>query len=379
MANVISKLFVVLGIDRREFDKGMTAVAQKLSMTKSELKMMMAAITILGGAMTAVFLATAKAAEEQRLSIARLNTVLGNMNIDTSKVGKGLETTFDNLRKQSNLSTDEIRDAFKQLVIISNDYSGSLQHLGLAMNFAAAYGIGLGTAVQIIGRLMTGDAGAIKTYTGNLYEMATASEILADLTKRLSGTQEELISPVKQLGQSMREFSAQAGQDVLPIINNLANALNWLINRHIEAAQSQAFANEMYQQGLLTWAEYAYHIGDFSSKLADYKAQTLDAASVTNNLADAVRNAISVFTSWTGMEFKWITVSGPNGGISGGWQPQITPRLPRGMNTQSMGRLGVGGGTVYNFYAPVVGERQLGNLARTQLLRTKRSNVNTGV
>jgi membrane protein implicated in regulation of membrane protease activity len=224
MAKEISKLFVTLGLDDKEFGKTLDKVQKDLSKAGK----MMAGI---GVAITAALGLSVKAAEEDRQSQARLAAVLDNVGVAYDNVSESLNANMDATMKKTGMSDDAQRDALAELILVTGDYNRALSLLPTALDLAAAKQIDVSTAAQLLGKVAEGNFGTLARYGIVLKDGATAAEALAAIQEKVKGSAEKMASPFEVLKNTFSELQEKIGAQLLPVLKKMVDAITPVIDK----------------------------------------------------------------------------------------------------------------------------------------------------
>lgn len=127
-----------------------------------------------------------RAAAEDQANQARLQQSIEN----TGKAYDDYAQRVDAAIKKGQdlaFSDDATRDALVRLNLVTNDTGASLDELGVVMDFARAKNIDLGTAADIVGKVMGGNLGILSRYGIQLDKNATSEQALAAIQQRSAG------------------------------------------------------------------------------------------------------------------------------------------------------------------------------------------------
>jgi nitrogen fixation-related uncharacterized protein len=199
MAGPIAKLYATLGLDAREFTKGVDTAQKKTQSFVSSFKSSAMAGLGLGAGLGAVGVAAIGvskafdlvgdaigAAIEEEASIAQLTRAIeandeawdGNMD--------AIADVIDS-REQLAYADDELRDSLQRLVTVTGDTAEAFRLQGVAMDLARGRGMDLATASDAIAKVYAGNFVALRKMGIVLDENATATEYLAEVQRRYAG------------------------------------------------------------------------------------------------------------------------------------------------------------------------------------------------
>lgn len=185
-------------------------------------KSMMAA----GGAIVGALGATAKAAEDERLNVAKLSQSLENVGVSYDDVKESLEGVIAATQQKTGIADDAQREAMSSLIQITGSYDTALGLLPVALDLAKAKSIDLTTAAEILGKVNEGNTGILSRYGIVVGENATASEALAAINDRVKGSAEALASPLEIMQANMGDIAEGVGTALLPSLNELITKLS---------------------------------------------------------------------------------------------------------------------------------------------------------
>ena len=154
MAKELAKLFITLGMDDKELSKTLDKVQKNLSQAGK----VMAGIGI--GITAALGLAT-KAAEDERINIARLDAMLQNVGISYDQVSESLEKNIKATQDKTGIADSEQRDMLSNLVFAVGDYQQALDLLPLSLDLMAAKEMDAKTAAELLGKVAQGEFGTL--------------------------------------------------------------------------------------------------------------------------------------------------------------------------------------------------------------------------
>lgn len=113
-----------------------------------------------GAALGAFFKSTIEEAANAEREMTRLNVALRNAGADVSAVAPKAQELTDRLALLAGVSGGDVMEALTGLVTVSGDVDGSMANMSLVMDLAAARGLDLGSAADIVGKAMNGNVTA---------------------------------------------------------------------------------------------------------------------------------------------------------------------------------------------------------------------------
>jgi len=241
MANELAKLYVVIGANTKDLERGMKR-------TQKALKEFGMGLAVIGGAMTASMAVAVKAAAEGEAGIRRLDVAMKNVGISYQENKEQLNDWMETQMRATAFSSGDQRDALTQLVMLTKDLGQAQQMLRLAMDVSIGTGQDLSSITEKIGQAMAGNWGSLERYIPALREAKTEEEKWYLLRQAFTGQAEAfgkstggqlqiLKNNVDDLKESMGGFIAQGLQ---PYINSLNQWLQRLKQLNPETQQQIA-------------------------------------------------------------------------------------------------------------------------------------------
>ena len=178
-----------------------------------------------GAAITAAMGLAVKAAEEERIGIARLGAQLKNVGVSYDQVRGSLEAVITATQRKTGIADDQQREALGRLVMVTGDYQQSLNLLPLALDLAAAKQIDVATAGDLLGRVAMGNTSMLARYGIVLKEGATAAEALAAIQEKVAGTAEATANQFSILKAEMSDATEAIGAALVPLLKTVVTNL----------------------------------------------------------------------------------------------------------------------------------------------------------
>lgn len=113
------------------------------------------------GALGTFFKSAVQESANAELELGRLSVALRNAGADAGAVGPKVQKLTDELALVAGVSGGDVMEAFTRLVTVSGDVDGSMENLSLVMDIAAARGIDLESAADLVGKAMNGNVTAM--------------------------------------------------------------------------------------------------------------------------------------------------------------------------------------------------------------------------
>ena len=137
-----------------------------LSAKLFSIKGMMASVTaaVAGFSVGALFKAAVQQAAEFETNLSRLRLTIGNLGGDFGKLRPSIDAAIGSLAKSTTFKDDDLLAGLETLMRVSGDVKGSLQNIGLAADVSRAKQIDLGTAAELVGKVMVGETAMLKKF-----------------------------------------------------------------------------------------------------------------------------------------------------------------------------------------------------------------------
>jgi hypothetical protein len=218
----ISKLFVTIGANTAEFDKGLENM--KSSMRKAGIAMTAAGASILAG----LGAATKMAADEQ-VGIEQLRVAMDNVGLAYDGATGALEGWIDKMQQSTAFADSEQREALSSLIILTKDMTKAQELLSIAMDVARWKNMDLQTASELLMKVYAGDMGLLKRYGIIVQEGATATEALAQIQQMAAGQAEAYgktaAGQMALLKNNIGDVMEGIGGALLPMLNDMFKSI----------------------------------------------------------------------------------------------------------------------------------------------------------
>lgn len=285
MANEIAKLFVTLGLDDSDLQKGLKDLQKVMTpLAKGMLA--------LGGALTAGLGLAVKAAEEERVGIMQLSSVLDNAKGVYANTAAEIENLIAAQQRQTGVTDGEQRQAMAALVVTTNDAQKAMSLLPLAMDLAAAKGMDLTTAAELVGKVAEGNTSILSRYGIQLRDGATASQALAELQDRVSGSAAAMASPFAIAKAGMSDMVETIGGALLPVFNSMLQKIIPIV----QAVTDWIAQNPQMVEGIARFAAILVGAGGLI-----YALVAISKAIVAVNAALAILHGLSGPAGWAAL------------------------------------------------------------------------------
>lgn len=216
-------------------DDGASAALDKIGKSGEEMgkKLDKASKALMVGGMAIVgaLTAAAKAAEDERINIARLSQVLENVGVAYDDVSESLEANILATQRKTGMADDAQRNALSELIIATGDYKTALDLLPLALDFAAAKQMDVSASAELIGKVAAGNISMLTRYGIVLGENATVAEALDAVQLKVVGSAEAMASPLEVMKAAFGDLTESLGAAVLPTFEKVVDVMTSLIDK----------------------------------------------------------------------------------------------------------------------------------------------------
>lgn len=164
-------------------------------------------------------------AATEEVGIARLSAAVEASGAAWAEASPEIEAYLAAEAKRTALDDGEGRESVSRLTAITQDYRKALALLPVVQDLAAAKGMGLASAAQIVGRVVEGNTGILRRYGIVLEKGATATEALEALQQRFAGTAEAMANTyegsTRRLDVATGNLKETIGGALLPILTEM--------------------------------------------------------------------------------------------------------------------------------------------------------------
>lgn len=203
----------------------MNTLASKTKKTSALMKSALAGIGF--GVIAGQLIGMAKAADEDRRSMALLNRQLDNSWKATDQTKKSVDDFIGSMATLSGIADDELRPAYANIARQTKDMQKANKMFALAMDIAADKGVSLEVATKAVAKAMAGNEKAFN----KLYPAAEKSGNAIDyVTKKSKGMAKVAgdNSPFARMTQQFDEMKETLGKQLLPYVDKLAK---WMASK----------------------------------------------------------------------------------------------------------------------------------------------------
>lgn len=229
---MFGKIMVGMGLDYKEFIKGLNDAQNKINKFASMMK------TALGGIAAGFTVAqvvrgineSVAAFRTQERAIASLNTALQNSGTYTAEYSQHLQQLAGEIQKTSNYG-DEMTE---QALALGQSFAGNIKLtddlIKATVDYAAATGQDLNTAFTMVGKSIGTNTNALARYGVTLDEGMTKEQKMAKITQvlaqRFEGSAKDMADSSVQLKNAVGDLAESFGALLNP---SLEKAQNYLI------------------------------------------------------------------------------------------------------------------------------------------------------
>ena len=118
--------------------------------------------TVGGLAIAAALGYAVKAAEDEKINIAKLEQAMKNVGLSYDDVSDSLEKQISMMQSKTNYDDSMQRDSLASLVIVTKDVNKAFDYMTLAMDIAAGNGIDLSSATDLVTKAIAGNWGMVQ-------------------------------------------------------------------------------------------------------------------------------------------------------------------------------------------------------------------------
>jgi hypothetical protein len=170
-----------------------------------------------------------KLAAAEEVGIAKLGAAVKASGGDWGVAEAAIESYLAAELKRTALDDGDGREAIARLTTTTGDYKTALDLMGLAQDLAAAKGISLSSAAEIVGKVHEGNTGVLSRYGITLAEGATATEAIAAMQSAFAGQAEAYGNTQegasKKFDIALGNLKETIGGMVLPVMTALMTIL----------------------------------------------------------------------------------------------------------------------------------------------------------
>ncbi len=228
----MAKLFaeVVIAGNYKRLSRASRGANKEMSnMAKASQKMssvMKASIAGIGFAqITSQLVQAAKAADEDRRSMALLNNQLTNSWKATDQTKKSVDDFITSMSMMSGIADDDLRPAYAKIATQTKSLTKANKMFALAMDISADRGVSLDVAAKAVAKAMAGNKNAFSRLYPEAIKSGNAIDYVTKKSKgaaKISGNN----SPFARLNVQFNEMKETIGRELLPYVDKLAKWMN---------------------------------------------------------------------------------------------------------------------------------------------------------
>jgi len=182
-----------------------------------------AALTAIGGGITALLTICTKAAAEQDVGIQRLAITLKTVGVNYDTVKDSLEANITATQIKTGISDTQQRDMLSRLVLVTQDYKKALDLLPTALDLAAIGGMDAASAATYLAKAYLDLANGAQTVGIRLGYTTVQFKSLEDIENRVRGAAEAMANPFDVLKTRISDLKETIGETLMPELQKLLN------------------------------------------------------------------------------------------------------------------------------------------------------------
>ncbi len=215
-----------------------------------------------------------QAAAEEQVGIAKLGAAVTASGGNWDEASVAIEAYLVAQTKRAALDDGAGREALSRLTTATGSYQKAMELLPIAMDLAAAKGIDLATASELVGKVANGNTAILSRYGITLEEGATATEALAAMQKTFGGQAEAygntMAGQQAKIGIAFGNLKETIGAALLPVVTNIMEKFStWATDLMPKLEAAIAIISPI----ITTLAEYFTELVASGDPLNDYLAE----------------------------------------------------------------------------------------------------------
>jgi hypothetical protein len=218
---------------RDEASKTLTAIEQKIGLSRKQMKLVGGAMLGAGTAMALGLVSAAQAAAEEETGIVKLSTAMKNMGLSYDDTRESLESWIDAQQQKTSVGDGEQRDSLSTLIGMTGDLAKAQDLLTVAMDISVGTGKDLASSTQLIGYALAGNWGMVERMIPSLKEVESEEEKWAALRQTFSGQAEAygqtMAGQMETLKNNMGDVKETLGAALLPVMTDLVGWVQKLV------------------------------------------------------------------------------------------------------------------------------------------------------
>jgi hypothetical protein len=287
MVQEAGSVYYKVGADTSGLEKGLKSSGEKVGALEGTFKKLAAGII---GALTirAVFnfgKEILAAAAEEEAAFAGLQQSIENTGAAYADAEGAVKSYIKQQMKTTAFGEEEQVKAIQALTEITGDYSQALDLATLAEDLAAAKGMDLTTAAELVGKVAKGNTGMLARYGIVIDKDADATQALAIMSQKFSGQAAKMgqtgAGAMKRFSNQVGELKDTLGRALLPAIGQVAGKLADFISDNLPGIE------ELVTK-VGTWLAGAFEsVWNWVGKAIDFGKQFVDVmGAVFGDIAD---------------------------------------------------------------------------------------------
>lgn len=233
----------------KEAQSQVEVLQKKVKDMSPTFKTMATVGTIAFASISAVAIKSIQAYAESEKQLAQVDTIIKTLSEETLKTAGG---SFDeaskkvkefgaSMQKVAGVADEEVAIGMSKLLQVTKDYTKAEEASKLALDLSIYKQIDYASAVDVVGKVYSGNTSILTRYGIQLDENATKEEAIAMLMERTKGQAEAygktFEGQSKILKESFGDLQEEIGKALMPILTDLLKEITPVITKMIEWAQ----------------------------------------------------------------------------------------------------------------------------------------------
>ncbi len=212
----VANLYATIGAETSGFMSGISGIMNSIpGVTQAILGLGIAGVSI---GMIGKY--SLDAASDTQQANTMFSQALGNIGIEYSSVKEQADQFIQKLQQQTGYQDDDLTRSLTSLIQITGNYSVAQKDLALATDIARGKNIDLAQASMIVGRVTEGNFTMLTRMGIQLDKNATATEALAELTRRFGGDgaayMDTFAGSQAKVSTALHDLSVKFGAELMP-------------------------------------------------------------------------------------------------------------------------------------------------------------------
>ena len=296
----------------RESDQATVAWTKRMSGVVGQFGKMAFVGAVAGvTALTGVMIKATKAAAAEELQTAQLAHQIGRLGLDAEKAMAQVDALANSQQSLTRFGDTDTRRMLAQLIMLSNDYAGSMKNLTLAQDMAESGLFSAESATRMIGMAMTGNIEILGRYIPQL--KSSNNEMLKTMTSSEKGAY-----AIELLTEKFGGLATQIGDTTAGAWAKLTNAISDAWEALGKGALKETSANlDNLTESIKDSEDELETVGGVIAKLGAgfvwLGKHTVRGADLIGqkigDIREASRKAIDDFDKWVAREGRGIQMS----------------------------------------------------------------------